>query len=332
MRRYPGALAILLGAFAGISQAAVNRVRSADSPAERIYFSALGKAERPVLGLEAKDFDLRINDRPVPMEGFRAGLPHTDRSIPLVAWILLDFNPNIKNQPIKNQVDAVAGAFDMLNPASALGVKLVSDRSETLAPLAHDPKALRNAFLQYDQRRAELKVGIKTDSVQVGAGGIARALEYALDDIDEYVKSEPALHDREVARAAMIISNGNLNPSYNLKPLYAKAARENVSLYPVFLPTGTFGAWIEYYFNLAQRTDGVAAFFGAIAPGKEFYSPPRNNQAPNALTANFIHMIRDINGKYSFTIPPPPPAQQLRIRLICRVKGVKIRLARTILP
>ncbi|MGD0310658.1 MAG: hypothetical protein ABSC02_15395, partial [Acidobacteriota bacterium] len=174
--------------------------------------------------------------------------------------------------------------------------------------------------------------GIKTDSVQVGAGGIARALEYALDDIDEYVKSEPALHDREVARAAMIISNGNLNPSYNLKPLYAKAARENVSLYPVFLPTGTFGAWIEYYFNLAQKTDGVAAFFGAIAPGKEFYSPPRNNQAPNALTANFIHMIRDINGKYSFTISPPPPAQQLRIRLICRVKGVKIRLARTILP
>ena len=332
MRRYPGVLAILLGAVAGISQAAANRVQSADPHSERIYFSALGKAERPVLGLEAKDFDLRINGVPTPMEGFRAGLPHTDHSVPLVAWILLDFNPNIKNAPIKNQVDAVAGAFDMLNPASALGVKLVSDRSETLAPLAHDPKALRNAFLQYDQRRAELKVGIKTDSVQVGAGGIARALEYALDDIDEYVKSDPALRDREVARAAMIISNGNLNPSYNLKTLYAKAARESVSLYPVFLPSGTFGAWIEYYFNLAQKTDGVAAFFGAIAPGKEFYSPPRNNQAPNALTANFIHMIRDINGKYSFTIPPPPPAQQSRIKLICKVKGVKIRLARTILP
>lgn len=63
MPRYLGALAILLGAVAGISQAAVNRVRSADPPAERIYFSALDKAERPVLGLEAKDFDLRINGK-----------------------------------------------------------------------------------------------------------------------------------------------------------------------------------------------------------------------------------------------------------------------------
>jgi hypothetical protein len=325
-------LAILLGAIAGFSQAAVNRLRYADPPAERIYFSALGKAERPVLGLEPKDFDLRIDGKPTPMEGFRAGLPHTDRSVPLVAWILLDFNPSIKNQPIKNQVDAVAGAFDMLHPESALGVKLVSDRSETLAPLAHDPKALRNAFLQYEQRRSELRVGIKTDSVQVGAAGIARALEYALDDIDEYVKSQPSLLNREVDRAAMIISDGNLNPSYNLKSLYEKAARANASLYPVFLPTGRFGPWIEYYFKLAEKTDGVAAFFGAISPGKDIYSPPSNNQAPNALTTNFIHMIRDINGKYSFTITPPPPAQKMRIKLICRVKGVKIRLARTILP
>jgi hypothetical protein len=84
----------------------------------------------------------------------------------------------------------------------------------------------------------------------------------------------------------MIISDGNLNPSYNLKSLYAKAARENVSLYPVFLPTGRFGSWIEYYFKLAEKTDGVAAFFGAIAPGKDIYSPPSNNQAPNALTAS----------------------------------------------
>ncbi len=332
MRKWEQGLLYLAGLTMALATATQSLGQATQPQAERLYFSALNKAEKPVLGLEAKDFELRIGGKVVPMEGFRAGLPHTDRSIPLVAWIMLDFNPNISDKVIKSQAEAVAGALDMLNPQSALGVKLVSDRSETLAPLGHDAPALRGAFVQYQQRRSEIRVGIKTDSVIVGEAAIAGALEYALDDIDGYIKSQPALSGREVHRAVMIISDGNLNPNFRLKSLYAKAARQGVSLYPVFLPTHWIGSLVDYYFALAQKTAGVASYFGAIAPGKDYFSPPSNNQGPNALTVNFIHMIRDINGKYSFAAPPPPQGKNVRIKLNCRAKGVKIRLARTILP
>ncbi len=332
MRKREKGLLVLAGLAIAFPTATISRGQAPQRLAERIYFSALGKSEKPVLGLEAKDFDLRVGGKIVPMEGFRGGLPHTDRSIPLVAWIMLDFNPNISDKVIKSQAEAAGGALDMLNAESALGVKLVSDRSETLAPLAHNAAALRGAFVQYQQRRSEIRVGIKTDSVIVGEAAIAGALEYALDEIDAYIKSQPALSGREVHRAIMIISDGNLNPNYKLKSLYAKAARQGVSLYPVFLPTHWIGSLVDYYFELAQKTDGVASYFGAIAPGKDYFSPPSNNQGPNALTVNIIHMIRDINGKYSFAVPPVPQGKEVRIKLNCKVKGVKIRLARTVLP
>ncbi len=332
MRKGEQGLLVLAALTICLATGTLSRGQATPPQAERIYFSALDKSEKPVLGLEAKNFELRIDGKTVPMEGFRAGLPHTDRSIPLVAWIMLDFNPNISDKVIRNQADSAGGALGMLNSESALGVKLVSDRSETLAPLGHNAAALRGALIQYQQRRSEIRVGIKTDSVTVGEAAIAGALEYAVDEIDVYIKSQPTLSGREVHRAVMIISDGNLNPNYKLKSLYAKAARQGVSLYPVFLPTHWIGSLVDYYFALAQKTAGVASYFGAIAPGKDYFSPPSNNQGPNALTFNFINMIRDINGKYSFEVPPSPQGKDVRIKLNCRAKGVKIRLARTILP
>jgi len=337
MQKRRWALILLASVAFGVGHVALSLGRVWQAPVECIYFSALDKEEKPVLGLTAADFELRVDGKPVALDGFGAGLPYTDRSVPLAAWILLDFGSTMDSSVIKKQADAAAAAFDMLHPASVMGVKLVSDRSETMAPLAHDPAALRNAFTQYDQRRAELNVGIRVDSVVVGEAGIARALELALDEMDEYVVSQPSLRDREVHRAAMIISNGNLNPDYNLKPLYAKAAREGVFLYPVFYVARSPGApsvgpWIDYYFALAQKTAGIASVLGALKPGSKINSPLLNNQWPNALAANFIHMIRDINGKYSFTILSPPAGRGMRLKLSCKVKGVRIRLVRTTLP
>lgn len=336
MRKHRWALILMLGVAFGVGPIATSLGRGAQAPAERIYFSALDKEEKPVLGLTTADFELHVDGKPAALEGFHAGLPYTGRSVPLAAWILLDFGATMESSVIKKQGDAAAAAFDMLHPSSVMGVKLVSEYSETMAPLAHDPAALRNAFIQYEQRRAELNVGIRVESVLVGEAGIARALESALDEMDEYVAAQPSLRDREVHRAAMIISNGNLNPSYNLKPLYAKAAREGVFLYPVFYVarrsgSPSVGPWIEYYFALAQKTAGVASFLGALKPGSKIDSPVLYNQGPNALTTNFIHMIRDINGKYSFSILPPPAGRQMRLKLSCKVKGVRVRLARTTL-
>jgi hypothetical protein len=324
-------LALTTGTVAAQEPARTPAPAGIPSQSARIYFSALDKQERPVLGLTEKDFELKVNGKRVPMESFRAARPLSDRSMPLVAWILLDFNPNVKKAVILNQGNAVAAAFDIFHPESALGVKFVSSQSETLAPLAHDPAALRSAFDHYDEGQFELRVGRGVDAVDVGEMGIARALEFAIGEIDEFVDRQPSLRGREVHRAVIIISEANLNPSYKLKPLYARAASSACFFYPVFVPTRGYGPWVRDYFLLAEKTAGVAAFFGAIAPGSEIWSPPRNNHAPNALTVNFMHVARDLNGKYSFALPLPASGQT-KLKLSTKAKGVKIRLPRTVLP
>jgi len=318
--------AILAGTVPGVAG------RDPVVAADRIYFSVLNKEEKPVTGLTAADFELRVNGKLAPMEGFHAGLPPVDRSIPLVAWILIDFNPHVSEAMIRNQAGAAAAVFGMLNPESALGVKLVSDQSETLAPLAHDPAGLRDAFLQFGQRRTERRVGLSRNSADVGDVGIARAMELALDEMDSYIASSPSLNGRELHRAIMIISDGNLNPAYNLKRFYARAAREGLFLYPVFVPRPTYGDWVRDYFDLAKKTAGVASVFGAIRPGSEMLPLPRSEVNQNALNANFIHMTRDLNGKYSFEVPLTSTGKEMRIKLKCKVKGIKIRLPRTIVP
>lgn len=295
----------------------------------RVYFSALNKEEKPVMGLKPTDFELRIDGKQTAMADFRAALPPSDRSIPLAAWILIGYGPTIKSQVIERQANAAASAFLKLHPASVMGIKLISDRSETLSPMAHDPRALRSAIMQYSQRRAELDVGIKNASVALGDGGMMRAVDLAMDELDVYISAQPSLRDQEVHRAIMMICAGDINPNYKLKPLLAKAARQNVFLFPVYVPTSTYGLWVQGYFDLAKKTAGVASVEGALKPGSNVFPLPRSNQAENALDVNFIHLVRDVNGKYSFSIQRPPDERERRIELKCKVKGIEIRLPRT---
>ena len=299
----------------------------------RICFSVLDKQEKPVLGLNADQFELRIDGHPAALEGFGPGLPHTDRSIPLVLWILIDFNPNVNADMIKRQAGAVAKAFDLFHPASVIGVKLVTDRSETLAPLAHDPMGLRQAFADFSRRRGELHVGTKDDSVVVGPAGLLGAADLAIDELVNFSLTDPSLKGKEAHRAIMIISDGNVNPNYSKRPLYEKASAENVSLYPVFVPrAGPYGLWVEYYFDLAKKTGGVASVIGALSPGSKVLPLPRSDTHANALTFNFIHLARDINGKYSFEVAAPPPGREVRLDLRTKVRKAQIRMPRKVLP
>jgi len=328
MRRYRWRLILLLVVSGGIMPAGNSRGQDTNV-SERIYFSALNKEEKPVMGLKPADFELRIDGKPAPLVSFHPALSPGDRSIPYAVLILLSFGPTMKSKVIEQQANAAAGLFQMLNPASVVGIRMVSDRSETLAPLAHDPPALKNALLQYEQRRAELNVGLKKDEAVVGNAGMVRALEFAVDEIDDYIASQPSLRDREVRRAIMVISGADLNPGYTLKILYEKAAHAGVFLYPVYYPIGMYGPFVMDYFQLAKKTAGVASVFGALKPGSEVLPLPRSNLNPNALTANFLHMIRDVNGKYSFTVAPAPPGRSVRLELKCKVKGVRILMPHT---
>lgn len=335
MQKCGWTLILLIGAAFSGATLVSSENQGPDRHAERVYFSALNKEEKPVPGLTAANFELRIDGKPAAMEGFRPGLPPDDRSIPLVAWVLMSYGKTIDGDAIQRQAGTIAAAFSRFHPASVMGIKLISEMSETLAPLAHDPKALRSAFLQYSERRAELRVGIKNGPVALGGGGMWRAVELALDEMNDYIASDPAFRDREVHRAAMIISAGDMQDQgrkYNPQVLYTKAARDSAFLYPIVVPTQMFDQWVTDYYDLAKKTAGLASIFGALKPGAQQPPFPRNNQASNALDVNFIHMARDLNGKYSFTVTPPPAGQEMHIEVKCKVKGVAIRLARTTLP
>ncbi len=329
MRRHAWQLMFLVGAVICIEVLAGTGRRELNSIANRFYFSALNKEEKPVMGLKASDFELRVDGKVSALQDFRPALPPTDRSVPLAAWILISIGQTIKSKQIEAQANAVAASFQKFHPDSVMGIKLISNMSETMSPLGHDPKALRGAFMQYSQRRAELDVGLKRESVLLGEGGMARAVDLAADELDVYIGSNPSLRGREVHRAVMIIAAGDLTPFFRLKQLYTKLAHQNVFVYPVFVPAASSPGWVEEFLDIAKKTAGVAAIEGALSPGSHIWPMPRNNQAENALEVNFIHLARDINGKYSFTIPPPPEGRDVRLDLKCKVSKVEIRFPRT---
>ncbi len=302
---------------------------AAQSLRVRIYFSALDKQEKPVLGLSASEFELRINGHPSSLEGFRPGLPPADRPIPFVLWILIDWNPNINADVIKHQADAAAKAFTLFNRDSVIGVKLVSDRSETLEALAHDPAGLRRAFAEVSRRRGELRAGAGDDTVEVGPAGLLGAADHAIDEMVSYSRSDPNLRDREVRRAIMILSDGNINPNYKTKTLYEKAGREGVFLYPVLVPrAGPYGSWVQDYFDLAKKTGGISSVIGALNPGSRILPLPRGDMHDSALTFNFLHLARDLNGKYSFEVDAPQQGGEFSLELKAKAKNVQIRLPR----
>jgi hypothetical protein len=329
MLRHAWGTMLLLGAAASLALFAGPGGQDSNRPAERIYFSALNKEEKPVAGLKAADFELRIDGKVFPLHDFRPGRPASDRSVPLAAWLMISIGQNIQGKVIVAQANAAAASFQKFHPDSVMGIKLISNMSETISPLAHDPKALRGAFMQYSQRRAELDVGLKNESVFLGEGGMARAIDLAADELNACIAAQPTLRGRELHRAIMIIAAGDLVPFSRLKQLYAKLGRHNVFLYPVFVPAAVSPSWVSDFFDLAKKSAGVASVEGAIRPGSKVWPFPRNNQAENALEVNFIHLARDINGKYSFTIPSQPEDREVRLDLKCKVKGVEIRLPRT---
>jgi hypothetical protein len=292
---------------------------------ERVFFSALNKQERPVLGLGPDDFQLRVNGRTEEPGEFKPGRPRSDTTIPLVLWILIDSNPDIDAHMIARQARAGAEMFGRLHPDSAIGVKLVSDRSETLAPLGHDPEAVRRAFVDFTRVRNEVRAQ-GAWSVLVGTGGIVRAAELAMDELDSFVVSSAPLRGNEVRRAILIISDGNINPRYSKRELYARAARLQVFLYPVFVPRPHYGAWVEDYLDLGNRTAGVGSVLGALTPGAKGLRIPQANAASGALMFNLLHMIADLNGKYSFA--KPQSGGELRLDLKCRAKNVQVRIAK----
>jgi len=282
--------------------------------------------------LDAEQFELRVDGKASILKNFHGPLPHADRSIPLVAWIIIDFNPQIDAHVIQAQGKAASEAFGLYHPDSALGVKLVSDRSETLAPLGRDPGALLRAFSEFSDRRTVLSVKPNTGTTMVGEGGILRAMEFAMDELETYISAQGSLKGREVHRALMVLSNGNINPRYNRQFLYDRALREGIFFYPVFIPPTPYAFWIDYFLDLAKKTGGVASELGSLKLFRYSSRIPPGDTQQNALTFNFIHMAQDLNGKYSFDLDPPAGGKAAKLNLQCRRKGIKILMPRKTIP
>jgi hypothetical protein len=266
------------------------------------------------------------------MEGFKPARSYNSRSVPVVFWILEDFNPNINATMIANQAAAAAGVFDQIHAAAAVGVKLVSDRMQVLAPLGRDPEDLRQAFQGFKKRRTELNIRRDEGAILLGAGGMLRAIELSVKELADYVNSQPDLVGKEVFRAILILSDANINPSYNRKTVVDLAVSQNVYVYPVFIPRTAYGRWVEAYFELGQKTGGVGSVFGAMRPGSDIFNLPRENLDPNALMFSMMNMLRDLNGKYSFTLPVPEAEAPVQLEVRCRRPGVTVRLPLKKLP
>jgi hypothetical protein len=299
---------------------------------ERVYFSALDREERPVVGLTPADFELRVGGRTAAMEGFSAGGPGSSHSLVLIAWILLDASPNVSADVIRNQADSAEGIWQLFAPSSAVGVRLVSDRSEVLAPLSEGKGNLRRAFLDFASKRNALRARGGEGTVVVGKGGLGRAVELAVGELDRFVGENAALAGREVRKAVLILSDGDMSPYYKEKPLYELAARRAVFLYPVFLPKPVYGPWLSYYFDLAAKSGGVAAVFGALRPGSDLVRLERGNTGRNALNFNLILLARDIESKYSFTVRTDGAPGSIGLSVKCRRPGTQVRLARKSVP
>ena len=327
---------LTLGLGIAVSEASEASGFASQQPASpshaMVYFSALDKQELPVMGLDAADFILRINHIQAPMEGFKPARSYNSRSIPVVFWILVDFNPNINATMIANQAEAAAGALDQIHAASALGVKLVSDRMQVLAPLGSDSEDLRQAFQGFKKRRTELNSRRDEGAILLGPGGMLRAIESSVKELVDYVNSQPDLAGKEVFRAILVLSDANINPSYNRKTTVDLAVSQSVYVYPVFIPRTAFGRWVEAYFELGQKTGGVGSVFGAMRPGSDILNLPRENLNPNALMFSIMNMLRDLNGKYSFALPVPEAAVPAQLEVRCRRPGVTVRLPLKKLP
>jgi len=57
-----------------------------------------------------------------------------------------------------------------------------------------------------------------------------------------------------------------------------------------------------------------------------------DSETMTPLTLNFLHMARDLNGKYSFEVDVPSSGGKVRLDLKVKGKQVEIRLPRRILP
>jgi len=301
------------------------------APRERIYFSVLNREHKPRLGLMEKDFVLRINGRPGVMEDFRPGKGNADCSRPLAAWILLESSRFVSSRVIADQADAAAGLFDMLHPDSAVGVRLITDRAETLAPLRRHRRDLREAFTRFGESRRELKAVPRDETVFLGEDGMFRAIDIAITGLNDFRLSDPSLQGKEALSALIIIAGASLSPWYDERNLTAKAARHAVFIYPILMPEATHGLWRRYS-ELAQSAAGILSGFGALSPELNSFKSRTMNLDRDALTFNFIQIVRDLNGKYSFLAPPVPPGGKVELELKCREKDVHIQLPRKRLP
>ena len=158
-----------------------------------------------------------------------------------------------------------------------------------------------------------------------------RAIDIAITGLNNFRLSDPSLQGKEALSALIIIAGAGLSPWYDERNLTAKAARHAVFIYPILMPEATHGLWRRYS-ELAQSAAGILSGFGALSPELNSFKSRTMNLDRDALTFNFIQIVRDLNGKYSFLAPPVPPGGKVELELKCREKDVHIQLPRKRLP
>src|SRR5262249_45116430 len=157
-----------------------------------------------------------------------------------------------------------------------------------------------------------------------------------MDSMDRYVAERRAQPGTEVHRAVIVVALPLVPSYYHYYPgreaLLDHAGRDGVFFYPIFVPRGFLAAWMDPYQELAKKTAGLVSVFGSLRPALNWRDVGQENDGPNALAANFLQIVRDLNGKYSFAAPRLSAGASARLDLRCRRKDVEILLPRRRLP
>ncbi len=200
------------------------------SSKETICFSVLDKQMRPVTGLEEKEFRLMIGGKEVAFADFQSGRNQESTSVPLVVWILIDAGQATPSGVIRAQADSIGRLLSLLPPLSTVGILTYGDECKILAPLGNSSGALTDAFRSFGETRS--LHGVSDNSV-IPKKGLAGALEYAIDEITSFTKSQSGLRDAK--RAIMVLAAANTGVGFtNQKArVYSKAIGAAVSVYPV---------------------------------------------------------------------------------------------------
>lgn len=271
---------------------------------------AFDRADRPVLGLTADDFELFVEGKRQPIIFFSTEGNEEQLSRPLALVLLLDASGSIA-ATWHQQQSAVQSLIRQLGPQTLLSVIRFSDRPQVVVPFTTAHHEAAEALAQ--MRRV------------AGPTAIFDALLFAIDHFRN-------LTQPSVRKIVLLLSDGLDTASQtSYRDCIRAAEHADVTVYslqiPLYSPADGYlrpRPPSRGFRDVAEATGGRMFLVGSLA---EALRPT----ARTDLTAVFQMILADIRNQYYLGCAPPewaPKGKYLRVTVQTKRPGVRVSAAR----